>query len=79
MMKNCLGLFPFHLILVEFGACHPEWILFNGNCYMFSEESYPWRSAQRVCMEEEADLAIITDDDDQAFINGTSLIITNRN
>ncbi|XP_006006079.2 C-type lectin domain family 4 member E-like [Latimeria chalumnae] len=49
-------------------CCPAEWLLFNGGCYYFSNDTMLWKPSESNCTSMESHLVMITSKEEQDFI-----------
>ncbi|XP_075071975.1 C-type lectin domain family 2 member B-like [Mixophyes fleayi] len=49
--------------------CESNWIWYNGKCYYFSDKRETWTNSQRICLSQNASLALIDNEDELNFLN----------
>uniref|UniRef100_A0A8C6LX48 C-type lectin domain-containing protein n=1 Tax=Nothobranchius furzeri TaxID=105023 RepID=A0A8C6LX48_NOTFU len=50
-------------------GCPRGWTVFTGSCYLLSTKSGSWDEGREDCRNQGADLAVIENDDEQAFLS----------
>ncbi|XP_078526206.1 hepatic lectin-like [Lissotriton helveticus] len=50
-------------------VCPTDWLLYNGKCYFFSQNTLTWDGSRSECLTSQADLLIINDQMEQLFIS----------
>ncbi|XP_043974287.1 natural killer cells antigen CD94-like [Gambusia affinis] len=56
----------------ECGPCPDDWILYKDKCYLFYDKPAPWKTweeSRRFCQDRRADLVLISDLEEQEFVN----------
>nr|XP_015821068.2 CD209 antigen-like protein C [Nothobranchius furzeri] len=57
------------VLLKEKIGCPRGWTVFTGSCYLLSTKSGSWDEGREDCRNQGADLAVIENDDEQAFLS----------
>lgn len=55
-------------------ACPTDWQLYNGKCYLFSQNKLSWEGSRLKCLTSQADLVIINDQMEQPFIRNAKKV-----
>ncbi|KAM3924440.1 hepatic lectin-like isoform 2-T2 [Leptodactylus fuscus] len=51
-------------------TCESGWYLFDRKCYFFTNTNSNWHRARTTCVQKNADLAVINNENEQRFIGG---------
>uniref|UniRef100_H3A3W2 C-type lectin domain-containing protein n=1 Tax=Latimeria chalumnae TaxID=7897 RepID=H3A3W2_LATCH len=54
--------------------CETGWILFNSNCYYFTQKEETWQESRRTCQSLKSDLVMIKSKEKQVIENITDII-----
>ncbi|XP_029451111.1 hepatic lectin-like isoform X2 [Rhinatrema bivittatum] len=49
--------------------CGEKWVQFQNSCYYFSSSSKTWKDARKYCMDNDADLVVVNNQEEQSYIN----------
>ncbi|KAM9765365.1 uncharacterized protein ACNS7B_024311 isoform 2-T2 [Menidia menidia] len=49
-------------------SCPHGWVEHASRCYLLSEDQKKWEDARRTCLDNNADLAVVTSEEEQAFL-----------
>ncbi|XP_056425119.1 hepatic lectin-like isoform X2 [Hyla sarda] len=53
----------------KMGTCDSGWYFFDRKCYFFSNTKSNWNRARSLCVQKNADLAVINNENEQRFIS----------
>ncbi|XP_074479553.1 ladderlectin-like isoform X2 [Sebastes fasciatus] len=72
--------FSVKTVVFEWSAsCPSDWTEFSGRCFLYVKKARTWAKAERQCQDYGGNLASVHSVDEQQFIQGLILSITEKN